>query len=335
LVVLILARVLIVGPLTQAETPKSDPPIAKGIVKELVHLQVPAKVCISFYAIALDSKSLVYCTSDYSAEGKPPRCELILVDLATGKKLRSRQTKDPLSGGVFSADGKLFAGDTPVSTTVATIWDVTRWEPTKVKLKRPDGYQFGWPLAFSPNGKQVIGRIPKKGEMVWDDLAIWDAATGACRILDVGATKVVYYGRSGVVIGKKDGKEGVELIAPSPGGPLVGLQPMAVSFPDHGKADQLFVEYHSGGVVTTLWDVKQSKPVRTDFVGMGWAGRNNFMQYYGLAGMGEPVPGSRADLCRFRATPSGRILQVPKYHRPPVIALLYRDGTISVVVRPT
>jgi hypothetical protein len=323
---------LLNGWLVHADGPKGDLPIPKGTVKELVRIE--SKGFIPFYAIAPDGKTLAYCEAVSKVPGKPADCELILLDLITGKEPR-RRPADATGGGVFSADGKWLAVGNVASPTALTVWDVARWEP-KVKLKRPQGYVFGWPLGFSPDGKIVVGRCQAKhmrSLFVMDDLVLWDVATGDHRILEIGEAKFVGGGFGpGCFLVEKDGRR-VGLLFPPSGGPFVGFQPMAISFPDHGKAEQLFVEYHAGSrVFTTLWDVTKGKPLRTDSFGGGWAGGINRMQYSGLAGRGAPVPGSRADLFRFRTTPSSRILQLPKYHLPSVIAVSYDDGTIGVAV---
>jgi hypothetical protein len=105
---------------------------------------------------------------------------------------------------------------------------------------------------------------------------------------------------------------------PPPGGPILGPAPIAVSFADPPFSDQLFVEYHAlfpfmplqGHVFTTLWNTERGKPLRTDLYSGG-------------------------ELFRFRTTPSGRILKLPKYNQPPIVAVPYDDGTIALAVTPT
>jgi WD40 repeat protein len=165
----------------QASAPGPDQPAAKGTAKELVRIQ--GKGYITFDAIAPDGKTMAYGDAVPAAEGKPSRYELTLIDLVTGKELRRRQV-DSARWGVFSPDGKFLAVGTPSSETAATVWDVARWEP-KVQLKRPDGHTFGNALAFSPDGKFVAGSaVRNDGRGIWDDLVLWDLATGDCRLLE-------------------------------------------------------------------------------------------------------------------------------------------------------
>src|SRR5262249_37382798 len=139
-VLLVAVSVLTAGQLVLADASKAGPPVGKGIVKDLVRIET--KLPISFYAIAPDSKTLVYTDLDDTGVGKLPRRQLILIDLITGKELHRRPV-DSAEGGVFSEDGKLLAIGISGGTT-PSVWDVARWE-LKVALKCPKGYKGGWP----------------------------------------------------------------------------------------------------------------------------------------------------------------------------------------------
>jgi hypothetical protein len=299
---------------TLAEPPKRDPAASRGAVKELLRIEVTASKRsidrgISFYAIAPDSKTMVYCDFDYFEEGKPYRSELVLVDLAKGRVLH-RQKGQFSNGGVFSADGKLLA------TGVATVWDVNRWEP-KVRLKPPEGYMFGFPMAFSPDGKFLVGRVQRKGNH-WcrEDVVLWNLGTGECRVLDAGGAKLLgnsTFSATDCVIYGKDNKPDTFTKAPV-GGPFVGFQPTAVSFADDGGSKLMFVEYKEGcWPFTTLWDTTRGKPLATRWLGAIGPARN----------------------CRFRGTPSGRILPLPNYKPPAVRARFLEDLTLALGVRPS
>jgi WD40 repeat protein len=303
-------------------------------VKEL--FRVETKRFVAFYAIVPDGTTLAYCEALFTEEEKP-LYELVKVELATGKELGRRRIYRIAGGGVFSADGKRLAvGSLMHEGAVGSIWDVAHWEP-KVRLKCPDGHMMGRPLAFSPDGKFVVGHAhPRKRlttGMSCYHLVLWDSATGDCRVLDDPGANFVGGDRSGLLsalcLVDAGGKE-----RETPAkGPLLGFRPVAANFSDHGESGHLFVEYHAMACVfTTLWDVDQGKPLRTVWGG-GWGATANRMQY-ALAGTGAPAPGTAADLYRFRTTPGGRALLLPKYNPPPVIALPYDDGTIAVAVAP-
>lgn len=301
-------------------------------VKDLFHVET--KRFILSYAIAPGGTTLAYCETPYREE-ENPTCELVKVELATGKELGRRRV-DRTAGGVFSADGRRLAiGSHLHEGAVGSIWDVARWEP-KVLLKCPDGHATGDPLAFSPDGKLVVGHAhPRKsvtpGIMNWYNLVLWDAATGECRVLEDEGAKFVLDGSGGssCIVGR-DGREKRARLRE----PLIGQMPMAINFSENGDTEMLFVEYHAGAeghVFTTLWDAKKGRPIRTDWFG-GLAGIDR--KQYALAGRGEPLPGSVAELSRFRTTPSGYILRLPKYNPMPVIAIPYSDGSIVIAVTP-
>jgi hypothetical protein len=306
-----------------------DRPAADRAVKELFRIE--SKLSIGFYAISPDGKTLTYCDVVEAVPGRPSRCELVLIDLATSKELRRRPV-DAVTAGVFSNDGKLLAVGSGKKGTAGTVWDVKRWEP-KVQLKCPDERGGGWPLAFSPDGKLLAGWSRRKTSPWWrQGLVLWDAATGECRIVEAHGAKLV--GQGDVIGCAIVGEDGKEAKAPLRG-PFVSFPPMAISFPEHGGAGQLFVEYHGGRAFTTLWDTALGKPLRTEWGGAGWwDGGATVRLQDALLGKGAPAPGTRADLYRFRTTPGGRILLLPKYQRPPIIALPYEDGSIALAVLP-
>jgi hypothetical protein len=298
-----------------------------------VVLRIDTKHRIPFYAIVPDGKTLAYCDRYPPGERKLVPDDLVLIDLVTGKELHRRQT-DPALGGVFSADGKLLVvGSAGFSASgSASIWDVARWEPL-VKLQRPEGHGVGIPLAFSPDGKLVVGRSQRKNkDTYWrHDLVLWDASTGQVRVLDDAGAKLVVGGGPGIctIVGEH------QTFGFPPGGPYVGMEPLAISFPHREGGERFFVEYNAGGCVfTTLWESARGKPIRTSAYGGGWAAGTSLMQS-ALAGKGAPMPGSGADLFRFATTPSGHILKLPKYSPPPIIAVPYEDGSIAVAVTPT
>jgi hypothetical protein len=308
----------------QAAVPLADAHATEGTVKEVV--QIRAKGFITFYAIAPDGKTLVYGEALPRAEGKPGHSELVHLDLTTGKELHRRQV-DTAPWAVFSPDGKLLAVGTPNRQKAATVWDVVRWEP-KVQLKHPAEHAEACPLAFSPDGKLVAGRArrQKPDSFLDEDLILWDVTTGACRILeDPEARRVRHSFAAGFCFVNKDGKESNEP------GAIVGRAPMAASFPDLPAADRLFVEYHNP-LLTTLWDTARGKALRTDLYSVGELPLDD--SQCSLAGRGAPLPGSRADLFRFRLTPSGHTLFLPKYQPPPLIAVPHKDGTIALAVTP-
>jgi WD40 repeat protein len=314
---------------TQAGAPEPDAPPAKEGVKEVARIQ--GKGFIAFFAIAPDGKTLAYSDVIPDKDGQPAYSEVILLDLTTGKELQRRKVNSAYCG-LFSPDGKLLALGTPRDQTAVTVWDVTRWEP-KVKLERPKGHLWGWPLAFSPDGKYVVGRVQvdigdkifdigRHGGHLTDDLALWDLATGDCRVLD-SHDLLDNGGPIGV-----DGKAKELPLT----GPFVG-SPAAVIFPSNGTTGQLFVESHGLRIFTTLWDVAKGKPLRTEWGG-GWVGRVDG-RLNPFDGAGDPISGSAAELHRFRTTPAGRILLLPKYDPVPLIAVAAADSTIIVAVRPS
>ncbi len=320
-----------VVPPVQARDPDPGQLAARESVKELFRIET--KGFIPFYTIAPDGKTLVYWEAVSQPQGKMPCCELVLIDLTTGKELHRHQVDYPMMGGVFSADGKLLAvGAWSVGS--ATIWDVALGEP-KVQLQCPDGRR-GCPLVFSPDGKVVAGLVPSKEAFKRFDLVIWDVTTGACRVLDPGETKIVFVnhaiGAGGAIntLGQ-DGKRGI----PEFGEPFVGCEPVAASFAEHGGAGQLFVEYRVGHAgFTTLWDTARGKPLRTTWYFTKPS--MDSMQNLGLTFQGAPVPNnSTMELLRFRTAPSGRILLLPRYNPPAVRPIPHdKDGTIALVVSP-
>jgi WD40 repeat protein len=331
---------LMANPVVQAGAGRPDQPTTEGAVKELFRTEPPTS---DFYVISPDSRKLALGQVVPAAEGKPSRAELVLLDLVTGKELSRRRVDSPIYGGVFSPDGKLLAVGSPfhIKEKFAAIWDIGRWEP-KVQLKRPERHGVGCPLAFSPDGKFVAGRALRQKPDPWytEDLIIWDVATGACRVLEDSDAKrfrpIQYQSGFSVRLVGKDGPDK----GPATEGPILGPAPIAVSFPDPPFSDRLFVEYHAlfpsmplqSHVFTTLWDTKRGKPLRTELYRGGELPFD--ARQYSLAGRGDPLPGSSADLFRFRTTPSGRILYLPKYHRPPIIPVADENGTIALAVAP-
>jgi hypothetical protein len=240
-----------------------------------------------------------------------------------------RRASGLVDGGVFSADGKLLAVACREEGSLGSIWDVGRWEP-KVELKRPSGHAGGSPLAFSPDGKRLAGRSTITKDAAWggDNILLWDTATGRARVLHPEGATLVLPGAG--TFPRFVGPDGNDKV---PGRqPLVSSSPIAVSFPADAGSGRMFVEYQAGySLFTTLWDTAGGKPLRSETYGRG----EIRLGYGAQAGSGSPAPGSTADLYRFRTTPSGRILLLPRYRTPPIIAVPHEDGTIALAVRPT
>jgi WD40 repeat protein len=306
----------------RAGAPEPNAPSAQGTVKELFRAE--GKGFIAIKAIAPDGKTLVYTDKVAGGGGKPNDNDLILIDLDTGKELNRRLT-EYVDVVAFSPDGKLLATSTPSSDTAVTVWDVAHLEP-KIKLKRPKGYFNAWMLALSPDGKLLAASVMRdqrngtpsiRGPLDYD-LVVWDVTTGDCRVLKAGDQEDID------IVRKADNFRRTKELPLT--GPFVG-PPCAVSFPDNGATGQMFVESATLEAFTTVWDIAKGKPLRTEWGGVCVPSGHWFTW------IGSPAPGSAAANHRFRTTPAGRLLFLPKYNSPPVIALPFADGTIAIAVR--
>jgi hypothetical protein len=172
-------------------------------------------------------------------------------------------------------------------------------------------------MVFSPHGKLVAGktvsfnalRISDRRE----DTVLWDAKTGECRlVVDNNANYFGSYLDAGIPREGIVGQNGRRREA-APGGPVVGFQPTSIHFPDHAVGGRLIVQHHHTGsfqaidTFLTVWDTTQEKPLRTTWIGASWPART----------------------MRFDITPSGRILQLPNYNLPPLLAVPKADGTLA------
>jgi WD40 repeat protein len=265
---------------------------------------------VGFCTLSPDAKTLVYSESYPVKDGGSWQRELVLVDVASGKELQRRALAQGAAfAGVFSPDGKLFACGS--ATFRAWVWDVETWKP-RVALEGSNGL----PLAFSPDGSQIAGR--SGGYPV-----VWETATGNAHSL-------------------RD-KTPVPDAAGLPRDQLGGYydEAVAATFSDDGKV--LIVEGHTANILSiknhpflssmvSAWDVTKGKPIGR--VLAPCCIDYEEAQYFRLRASGAPMPGAALSVNRFRVSPGGRLLVLPRYDAVPYAPLCYSQGSFALVTMP-
>jgi len=281
-----------------------DKPIPKKIVR------FESAEGLRLQALSPDSSKLAFV--EQLGKGN---CELVLLDLTSGKVLQRSACRKGWSGGfeggVFSPDGKklamVFVGSRRGEERNAwqqelVIWDVERWEEVQT-LQPPKGWIRATPLAFSPDGKLLAGKCRREmGHELDHHLPLlWELSTGKVRAPGE---------KEKLAIKQSQSRHPFPIRFPGgtadPVNPRLDIGPITFA---EDNSDILFVQYAGGTSVFSLAQDKTSFNVP-------------------LFGQGPPASGN--DRFRLRLTPAGRFLPLPKYERPPLGAFADREGIITL-----
>jgi hypothetical protein len=265
---------------------------------------------LAFYALSPGGKEMGFCEIKVHPDKIQVNSEIVLLDLASGKELkRSARLRGVSTSGVFSADAKyLGLGAMDQREFKPGLWDVGRWQKGR-NLELPENHWNGKPLAFSLDGKWLAGlSYPKDGSQ--EKMVVWETASGKPRVLEEPKQKSMKGRHWGSGLGGGWGRIPLDMVFADDSGPF------------------LFVERNG---IMQQWDLGTGKLVHS--YGEGWFIER--MQLEAKRCMGGIVPGSMADKYRFRGTPDGRLLVLPRYRRLPLAAIPYPDGSIALVLTPS
>ncbi len=242
-------------------------------------------------------------------EGKflavPNHDQVALFDPRTGELVRTFAATGRVFAAAFSPDGKFLAAGVRGGKDKAKAGTVRVWEVETGELKKALTGEFGWvvSLAFTPNGKRVIGHCE-------EGVHVWDWTEGQARdIAGGGDVFQLAVGADGkTLVGRDPDKTGLRVLDLDTGNVLKTLGGAAERIRSTAFSPDGSLLVGGSDKELMVWDAKTWKLLKRLETPAGWVafepgGKTVLAAKYDQSGANPEHVVTRWDLTTFKGTP--------------------------------